>query len=236
MTEPEAGSTVPQQFGAKRCPHCEHEIRDPGATACIYCGLPLTDPGAEIVVLELPPGILLKLAADAVASGLSGWPLVRRLRQCCLTQRSDDVTRWGSWLVLAGLLGETCWDWTRPEIFIRHIAGGKVDFERLRDRSRHGVVVDRFHADGSPQVVSINPRRMRELPESIRVETDAILGRGSKLEPEHLQEIRRKVILSMIDHRAQFWARWRRFAIARRWLWLLVVLAVLLILLLARYL
>ena len=208
-----------EQFGLKRCPHCEHEIKDPVAAVCLYCGLPLRDPTESLVLLEIPRGLLRVLAAKALDSGKSGWPLVRVLRTVCLDQDTEDVARWAAWLVLSTLMGETCFDWTQPETFIRQIAQGEVDFDRLRDSSRCGFSVKRFYADGSPHQVFINGSRLTKLPDAMRQEAEIILGRYSTIEPERMQELREKLANSMMHHQRTYWVQWERVVLTTRWLW-----------------
>ena len=213
-----------EQFGQRRCPHCDHDIRDPGALMCLYCGLPLRDPIESMVLLEIPRGLLRVLAAKAVDSGKSGWPLVRELRQVCLEQSTDEIARWAAWLVLATLMGEICFDWTQPEIFVRQIALGEVDLDRLRDPARCGFSVRRFYAEGSPHEVLINAGRLDKLPEPLREEAEAILGRYRNIEPERLQELREKLTSSMMRHQRSYWDHWEWLVRATRWLWWLAVI------------
>ena len=208
-----------EQFGVRRCPHCDHDIRDPGAGVCLYCGLPLRDPTESMVLLEIPRGLLRVLSAKALDSGKSGWPLVRELRGVCLEQTTDEVARWAAWLVLATLMGEICFDWSQPETFVRDIALGEVDFDRLRDSSRCGFTVKRFYADGSPHEVLINSNRLDKLPEPMREEAEAIMGRYRNIEPERMQELREKLTASMIRHQKNYWVLWQRLGTTARWLW-----------------
>lgn len=224
-----------ERFGLRLCPHCDHEIRDPAAPACIYCGLPLTDPNEYTVLLELPRGLLSVLASQAIDTGRSGWHLVGELRRICLEQSTDELARWAAWLTLATLLSEICFDWSQPETFVRQIASGSVDFDQLRDGSRHAFSVRRFYADGAPHQVQINPGRLERLPESLRDEVEAILGRYRNIEPERMQELREKLASSMMSHRRRYWGSWQRWAIAVRWLWWLVIIILLLLLLVWGY-
>ena len=225
-----------ERFGIRRCPHCDHDIRDPSAGACIYCGLPLKAPAEDWILLEIPRGLLAELAGRALESGKSGWPLVRELRGVCLAQPIEEIARWATWLVLTMLLGEICFDWSEPETFIRQIAAGSVDFDRMRDSARLGLSVKRFYADGSPQQVVINSGRTERLQGWLRDEAEAILGRYRNIEPERMQEMREKLAFSMMQHHRSYWERWEKLSTTARWLWWMVLITLLFMLLLLHYL
>ncbi|GEM_PF-5999347 len=223
-----------EEFGIRRCPHCEHAIRDPGAASCIYCGLPLRSPVEAMVLLEIPRGLLRVLAAQALTSGKSGWHVVRELRRVCLETNAagnDETARWAAWLVLSTLLGEVCFDWSQPETFVRNIATGEVDYDRLRDSSHCGFSVKRFHADGSPHQVLINGNRLEKLPGAMREEAEAVLGRYRNIEPERMQELREKLAFSLMRHQRSYWAIWERLVTTIRWMWWLAIIVLVLILL-----
>jgi len=201
---------------------------------CIYCGLPLKARTDYLVVLEIPRGLLSTLAQRAVDSGTSGWHLVGELRRLCLEQPADEVARWAAWLIFMTLLGEICFDWSQPETFVRQIAAGKVDFDRLRDSTDHAFSVRRFYSDASPCQIVINPFRLDKLPDRMRDEADAVLGRYRNIEPERMQELRQKLAFAMMRHRTRYWMSWQRWATLAKWLWWLAVITLALVFLLAR--